>query len=226
MSGIGDSIAAVKERMARACERSGRSPEHVRLVAVTKTVDAAGIREAASYGLKDFGENYIQEARTKIEALAQEQLSWHMIGHIQRNKIKYIPDLFTWVHSVDREEVLEGLERFEKEVKVLFEVNISGEISKHGTGSGQVRRIVEKAAGLKWVKPAGLMTMPPYSDDPEESRNVFSTLRGMLESLNGEFGLTMKELSMGMSSDFEVAIEEGATMVRVGTAIFGERIYV
>ncbi len=225
MSGIGDSIAAVKEKIARACDRAGRVPADVKLVAVTKTVDVARIREAASFGIRDFGENYIQEARAKIEALAGDGFSWHMIGHIQRNKMKYIPGLFQWVHSVDRAEVLEGLERFGKELKVLLEVNLSGEMSKHGTGSDEVRRVLEKAAGLKFVKPAGLMTMAPFGETPEESRWIFSALRKMLETLNSEFSLTMKELSMGMSSDFEVAVEEGATMVRVGTAIFGERVY-
>jgi PLP dependent protein len=224
LAGMRDSILRVKDRIVQACNRAGRSPDGVKLVAVSKNVDAGRIREAASFGIADFGENYIQEAREKIGA-NEGGLCWHMIGHIQRNKIKYVPGLFSWVHSVDRVEVLEGLERYGEELKVLFEMNLSGEESKHGAGPDEVRRMLERTVGLRFVKPMGLMTMAPFSDDPEESRRIFATLRQTLESLNKEFFLTMKDLSMGMSSDFDVAIEEGSTMVRVGTAIFGERVY-
>jgi PLP dependent protein len=224
VANIRDFVAAVKDRMAGACNRAGRSPADVRLVAVTKNVDLEKIREVVSLGVTDFGENYVQEARPKIEML-HEGIHWHMIGHIQRNKIKYIPRLFDFVHSVDRWEVLEGLEKYEKEMAVLFEVNLSREAGKHGTEADDVRRLLEKTGTLKSVRPVGLMTMAPYTENPEDSRRVFAELRNMLERFNKEFCLAMDELSMGMSSDFEVAIEEGATMVRVGTAIFGERVY-
>jgi PLP dependent protein len=223
VKGIEDRIKAVKERMAGALAKSGRLESEVLLIGVTKRVERERIREAARAGLTDFGENYIQEARSKIEGF-EEKVCWHMIGHIQTNKLKYIPGLFDFVHSIDRWELAEGLDRFGKPINILFELNLSGEASKNGTGEEEVRRMLEKAAVLTCVKPAGLMTMAPYVNDPEEVRGIFARLREMRERLNGEFGLHMKELSMGMSSDFEVAIEEGATMVRVGTALFGERI--
>lgn len=223
MTNLETSVAMVRNRIVAACKRAKRQAEQVRLVAVTKKVDAERIREAAVLGIEDFGENYVQEARRKIEAV-EARVNWHMIGHLQTNKMKYIPPLFDYVHSVDRWELLEGLERYGKELRVLFEINLSGEPQKHGTTRDGLRSILEKARCLTFVKPVGLMTMAPFTDDVEETRPVFSALRALLEETNREFNLEMTELSMGMSSDFEVAIEEGATMVRVGTAIFGERI--
>jgi pyridoxal phosphate enzyme (YggS family) len=219
---IEDGIQRVRQRIARACARAGRPEKDVRLVAVTKTVDEERIRAAFSCGIRDFGENYIQEARKKIEGFG-EGPCWHMIGHIQTNKVKYIPGLFHYVHSVDRWEILEGLEKFAKPIKVLFELNLSGEESKHGTQEDNLKRILEKMNMVHHIEPVGLMTMAPFVDNVEEVRGIFSALRNILEKVNREFSLDMRELSMGMSSDFEVAIEEGATMVRVGTAIFGER---
>ena len=222
MNTIEDGIQRVREKIAGACARAGRSEKDVRLVAVTKGVDVARIRIAFSCGVQDFGENYIQEAKGKIEDFG-EGPDWHMIGHIQTNKVKYIPRLFGYVHSVDRWEILEGLEKFGKPMKVLFELNLSGEKSKHGTQEDNLGRMLEKMHILQNMEPIGLMTMAPYVDNSEEVRDIFSTLRRIMEKANREFSLNMRELSMGMSSDFEVAIEEGATMVRVGTAIFGER---
>jgi len=219
---IEDGIQRVREKIAGACARAGRSEKDVRLVAVTKGVDVARIRSAFSCGVQDFGENYIQEAKGKIEDFGEGPY-WHMIGHIQTNKVKYIPGLFSYVHSVDRWEILEGLEKFGKTMKVLFELNLSGEKSKHGTQEDNLRKMLEKMHILQNMEPIGLMTMAPYVDNSEEVRDIFSTLRRVMEKANREFSLNMRELSMGMSSDFEVAIEEGATMVRVGTAIFGER---
>jgi pyridoxal phosphate enzyme (YggS family) len=146
-----------------------------------------------------------------------------MIGHVQTNKIKYVPGLFKYVHSVDRQELLDALEKFGKPINLLFEVNLSGEPQKHGADADGLKRMLERGGNLKHMKPVGLMTMAPYVDNPEESRHLFADLRKLLENLNREFALEMRELSMGMSSDFEVAIEEGATMVRIGTSIFGER---
>lgn len=222
MNGIGDRLEAVHDRMVRACQKAGRQEEDVRLIAVSKKVDTDRIRVAALLGVTDFGENYIQEARAKIEMLP-EGLCWHMIGHVQTNKIKYVPGLFKYVHSVDRQELLDALEKFGKPINLLFEVNLSGEPQKHGADADGLRRMLERGGKLKHIKPVGLMTMAPYVDNPEETRYVFAGLRKLLESLNREFALEMQELSMGMSSDFEVAIEEGATMVRIGTALFGER---
>ena len=223
MTMIPDHLEAVRERMLRASLRAGRRADEVRLVAVSKKVDVDRIRSAAAEGIRDFGENYIQEARGKIETLP-DTLCWHMIGHLQMNKIKYVPRLFDYVHSVDREEVLNGLEKLGKPLSLLFEVNLSGEPQKHGTAVDGLKRMLENVGSLTNVKPVGLMTMAPYSDNPEEVRHLFAGLRRLLEEVNRQFSLDMKELSMGMSSDFEVAIEEGATMVRIGTALFGERI--
>jgi pyridoxal phosphate enzyme (YggS family) len=222
VNSIGDRLEAVHDRIVRACQKTGRQESDVRLIAVSKKVDTDRIRVAAFLGVTDFGENYIQEARAKIEMLP-EKLCWHMIGHVQTNKIKYVPGLFKYVHSVDRQELLDALEKFGKPINLLFEVNLSGEPQKHGADADGLKRMLERGGNLKHMKPVGLMTMAPYVDNPEESRHLFADLRKLLENLNREFALEMRELSMGMSSDFEVAIEEGATMVRIGTSIFGER---
>ncbi len=224
MSDISRALEAVRERIEKACARTGRDSGDVRLIAVTKTVPAQRIREAIDSGIRDLGENYVQEAKGKIEALGAEGIRWHMIGHIQGNKVKYIPRLFDCVHTVDRAGILDGLERYGKPMDILFEVNLSAEETKSGTDVDGLRNILERAAALEHLRPAGLMTMPPYTQDPEEVRGIFRQLKETLDAMNAQFGLAMKELSMGMSSDFEVAIEEGATMVRVGTALFGERL--
>lgn len=225
MSDIGRALEAVRGRMEKACARAGRDPGGVRLVAVTKTVDAGRIREVVDAGVRDFGENYVQEARVKIDAVgAAGGARWHMIGHIQSNKIKYIPGLFDCVHTVDRTSLLDGLERHGKPMDILFEVNLSAEETKSGTDLDGLKKMLERVSGLEHLRPVGLMTMPPYTANPEDVRGIFRQLREVRDAVNAQFGLAMKELSMGMSSDFEVAIEEGATMVRIGTALFGERI--
>ena len=224
MTGIADSIKVVQEKIERACDKAGRAPGEITLVAVTKTVEAEKIKTAIQYGLKHFGENYVQEARAKIDHIGNEGIHWHMIGYVQTNKVKYIQGRFDFIHSVDRWELLEKLEKYGKPMKALFELNLSKEATKHGMDEDGLKRLLEKVGSLRYVKPVGLMAMAPYVDDPEKVRTIFSTLRKTLEKMNSEFSQGMKELSMGMSSDFEVAIEEGATMVRVGTALFGERI--
>ena len=222
MSTISGSLQAVRDRIAAACGRAGRSPGEVRLVGASKGVDGDRVRAAFVAGLTDFGENYVQEAKKKIEALPG-RICWHMIGHIQSNKIKYLPPLFDYVHSVNRFEVLEGLNRYGKGMKILFELNLSDEPTKHGATEEGLRQMAEKVKSFPHIVPVGLMTMAPFFDDPEKARPLFRRLREILFQVNKEFSLNMKELSMGMSSDFEVAVEEGATMVRVGTALFGER---
>jgi PLP dependent protein len=222
VNSVADRLEAVRDRMARACQRAHRPEGDVRLVAVSKKVDAEKMRAAALEGVGDFGENYVQEAREKV-GLLPETLCWHMIGHLQTNKAKHAASLFQYVHSVDRQELLDALEKFGKPLDVLFELNLSGEPQKHGTTVDGLKRMLEKVHALKALKPVGLMTMAPYVDNPEEVRRLFAGLRELLAGANREFSLDMRELSMGMSSDFECAIEEGATMVRIGTAIFGER---
>jgi hypothetical protein len=220
---IRESLAVVRDQILGACQKAGRPGEAVRLIAVTKKVDAERVREAAEFGIREFGENYVQEAQGKREALGPGG-TWHMIGHVQTNKAKYIPRLFDYVHSVDRWDLIEVLERHGKELSLLFEVNLSGEPQKHGVSKEGLRSMLERIGDLRYVKPVGLMTVPPLSTDPEEARPFFTALRELLREVNREFGLDMRELSMGMSADFPVAIEEGATMIRIGTAIFGERL--
>lgn len=222
MSNIEESIAATRDRILRACLRAGRRPEEVRLIAVTKKVAVEKVAEASALGLVDFGENYVQEAKGKVEALGPGP-TWHMIGHLQTNKAKHAARLFSYIHSIDRIELLSELERLGKELDLLFEVNLSGEATKHGATEESLRGLLEGAATLKHVRPIGLMTMPPFDED-RKNRAYFAALRELFSRVNKEFGMKMTELSMGMSADFEVAIEEGATMVRVGTAIFGERL--
>lgn len=222
MNTVVDRLKTVRDRMAQACERAHRPETGVRLVAVSKKVDAERIRAVYLAGVVDFGENYMQEARAKV-ALLPATLCWHMIGHLQTNKAKHAAALFQYVHSVDRQELLDTLEKLGRPLDVLFELNLSGEPQKHGTTADGLKRMLEKVHTLRVLKPVGLMTMAPYVDDPEEVRHLFAALRNLLAEVNREFSLDMKELSMGMSSDFECAIEEGATMVRIGTAIFGER---
>lgn len=224
MSRVAESLQSVRERIRKACERVGRDPETVKLIGVTKGIDVEKIREASEEGLRDIGENYVQEALRKAEQLKGIDITWHMIGHIQTNKIKYFPKIFSYVHSVDREKVLEMMDRLEKRMRILFQVNVSFEERKSGIRElDELFLLVERALNCKYLELVGLMVMPPYSSNPEDSRPYFRRLKEILDTVNEKFGLSLKELSMGMSNDFEVAIEEGATMVRIGRAIFGER---
>ncbi len=225
--GVAENLEKVRKRIEAACERSGRDPSEVKLVAVTKTVPVEVIEEAISAGVTDIGENRVQEARTKYEAIGNK-VRWHMIGYLQRNKVKYAVRIFDMIHSVDRIELVKELEkRLSKENKimpVLIEVNVAGEETKHGVDPRDLFGLAREVLSSKHLKAIGLMTMAPYVEDPEEVRWVFKKLRELRDELNERFGeKVFSELSMGMSNDFEVAIEEGATMVRIGTAIFGER---
>jgi len=226
---IADNLATVKERMAQAARKSGREPDSVRLVAVTKTVPAERIVEAGTMNGCVFGENKVQEARDKIETLGTESYHWHFIGHLQRNKVKYIPGLFELIHSVDNSELAEEIHRHSLQhdviTPVLIQVNVSGETSKSGVAPNNLEELLDMLVSLSGISVRGLMTIPPFDSDPEQSRKHFSALRQLrdrMQSVNIE-NISMDELSMGMSNDFEVAIEEGATWVRVGTAIFGAR---
>lgn len=226
---IAESIARIKQRMAAAAARSGRNPEAIRLMAVSKTVEPERIRQAMDAGMTLFGENYVQEAREKIPDIGHD-VEWHMIGHLQTNKAKYVVNLFDWIHSVDRLELACELDRRagqnSRTLNVLIEVNVSGESSKSGAQPTEVMAFVRKLSVLPNLSIQGLMTMPPYSDDPEQSRPYFVALRKLRDDITGACipGVAMNELSMGMTDDFEVAIEEGATIIRVGRAIFGERL--
>ncbi|MCX8117055.1 MAG: YggS family pyridoxal phosphate-dependent enzyme [Desulfobacterota bacterium] len=225
MSTIRENYLRVLERIEKAARKAGRDPGEVKLVAVSKTVEVARIREAIEAGVTILGENYVQEAQKKIEEIGKA-VSWHFIGHLQSNKAKYAVRLFDLIHSVDSPSLAEELNRrAEKEgrrVEVMIEVNLSGEATKFGTEETKAIELAGRILSLNHLALVGLMTMPPYFEDPERSRPYFIQLRGLGERMARE-GIFLKELSMGMSNDFEIAIEEGATYVRVGTAIFGPR---
>ena len=213
-------IREVQRRIARACERSHRSPGEITLVAITKGVEVPAIRAAFDSGIRDFGENRVQEAEAKIVQLAdlKPNVTWHMVGHLQSNKAKSAVELFDIIHSVDSVRLAEILNRrVEKPLPLLLEVNVSGEATKGGFSVGETEAAVKAIKQLPNLKVLGLMTVAPFVADPEEVRPVFRKLRELRDSLG------LEHLSMGMTDDFEVAVEEGATMLRIGRAIFGER---
>ena len=235
MSNIKENLIRVIERIEKAARRAGRDPKEIRLVAVSKTVEAARIKEAINAGVTILGENYVQEAQKKIEEigklaaaepLGKGPISWHFIGHLQSNKAKYAVRLFDMVHSVDTIPLAEELNRRAEQagqlIKVMIEVNLSKERTKFGTDEEQLLKFARRVQDLKHLSLEGLMTMPPYFDSPEMGRLYYVALREFKEKMIRE-GVPLRELSMGMSNDFEIAIEEGATFVRVGTAIFGPR---
>ena len=223
---IAGNVARVLERIAAAERRAGRSPGSVKLIAASKMQPLPKILEAHAAGLSVFGENYVQEAEEKIPGLPGAE--WHMIGRLQGNKVRRAVSLFSWIQTADSGKRLEEISRCAAEagkiVPVLLEVNLEGEQSKAGIAPAELRRLAETALGLPGIRVSGLMAIPPYGIDPEESRPYFVRLRHLRDALARELPRAdLKELSMGMSGDFEAAIEEGATMVRVGTAIFGLR---
>lgn len=231
VSKISRSIQSVLGRIEAAAERAGREPSAVTLIAVTKTRTPAEIQLAIESGLLHLGENKVQELSTKVEALGKGPLTWHLIGSLQTNKVKAAVGLADLIHALDRDSLLEALakegERRGAPVRALVQVNVSGEASKHGLAPELLQPFLERASSRGWVQIEGLMTMAPADADPEAARPHFRRLRELAQRM-GELALPrvqMKQLSMGMSGDFEVAIEEGATLVRVGTALFGERDY-
>lgn len=225
MPSIKENILRVMERIEKAAQGVGRNPEEIKLVAVSKTVESARIKEAIEAGVSILGENYVQEAQKKIEEIGRI-VSWHFIGHLQSNKAKYAVSLFDMIHSLDSISLAEELNRrAEKEgrtMNAMIEVNLSGEATKFGAEEARVFDIARRVLNLSHLSLVGLMTMPPYFDDPRLSRPYYIRLRELKEKMIKE-GIQLRELSMGMSNDFEIAIEEGATFVRVGTAIFGMR---
>jgi pyridoxal phosphate enzyme (YggS family) len=225
MSTVKENLLRVMERIEKAAQRSKRDPSEIKLVAVSKTVESARIKEAIEAGVSILGENYVQEAKKKIEEIGRP-VAWHFIGHLQSNKAKYVVHLFDMIHSLDNiplaEELNRRAEQADRMIKVLIEINLSGEATKFGTGEEEILNLARRIPQLNHLSLEGLMTMPPYFDSPEMSRPYYVKLRELKERLVRE-EIPMKELSMGMSNDFEIAIEEGATYVRVGTAIFGPR---
>jgi len=227
---IKNNIKTIRERIAGAAARSRRQISEIRLMAVTKTVEENRIRQALEAGIELCGENYIQESRLKVESIGHPP-QWHMIGHLQTNKAKYAIRLFDMVQSVDRLELAVELDRRAKAggriLPILVEVNSGGELTKSGVAPEEALSLIRKIAPLENLSIQGLMTMPPWFDNPETARPYFAALRTLRDQLTTEQidRVSLRELSMGMTDDYEVAIEEGATIVRIGRGIFGERKY-
>ena len=223
---LADNFAAIQQRIRAACERAGRTPESVALIAVTKGQPPGVVNEAAALGQMLFGENKVQEAKAKIP-LCAARLRWHMIGHLQSNKCRDAVALFEMVHSVDSlplaQELQKQAEKFSRTLPVLLEVNIAGEASKFGYQPEQMLADLPQINALKRLEIHGLMTLAPWSPNPERARPVFRAAREWRQRCEEVLGAPLPHLSMGMTGDFEVAIEEGATLVRIGTALFGER---
>jgi len=226
---ISQRLEQVRDRIAAAARSAGRQPDEVRLVAVSKTVGADRIREAVTTGQLVFGENYVQEAREKIDSLAEDRLTWHMIGRLQSNKAKQAVSLFDLIHSVDSLKLAQAINaaaaRIHKVQSILIQVNVAGDTAKAGVTPEAATDLVHDADALDHVRVIGLMTMPPYFDDPQRARPAFAALRRLMAEINAgrDAGGRLTELSMGMSGDMTAAVAEGATLVRIGTAIFGGR---
>jgi PLP dependent protein len=228
---LGTRLAGVRERIARAARRAGRDPASVHLIAVSKTFSALHVRAAAAAGQLDFGENKVQEGLQKIEQTAGLPLTWHLIGHLQSNKARRAASRFDVIHSIDDGPLLQKVDQAAadagRQLDVLIQVDLAGEDTKHGIPPERVEAVVALASGCRAARLKGLMVLPPAFDDPDQARPYFTKLRRLRDDLvaGGVPPSMLSELSMGMSHDFEVAVEEGATMVRVGSAIFGERTY-
>lgn len=226
MSSIAQSLEKIRNRVTVLERRYGRPEGSVRVLAVSKTKPPEAVREAAAAGQRDFGENHLQDALTKLEPLAELDLVWHFIGPVQSNKTRTIAARFDWVHSIEREKIARRLsEQRPAELpplEVCLQVNVSGESTKSGVDPDQVQRLAEAVAAMPGLRLRGLMTLPRPCDDLAEQRRPFALLRGMQEKLNDR-GFALDTLSMGMTGDMEAAIAEGATIVRIGTAIFGAR---
>jgi len=228
MNQIKVQLDLIKKRIEAACTRSGRDPDRVRLVAVAKTKPAAMVEEAFAAGQEIIGESYVQELVAKAGQV-RVPVQWHFLGHLQSNKVKYLPGIVRMIHSVDRlslaREISRQWEGRGEPVDILIQADLAGEETKFGVSEEDLESFIRPAAELPNLRIRGLMTLPPYLPDPEKVRPYFTRLRELAGKIDGLKlpGVEMRELSMGMSHDFEVAVEEGATLVRVGTAIFGER---
>jgi hypothetical protein len=226
---VATSLAAVRERLARSVERSGRSPSSVRLVAVSKTRPAEDVRAAFEAGQTEFGENRVQEALEKIGATSDIPITWHLVGHLQSNKARRAAGGFAWIHSIGSVDLLTRVDAAAAEAgrrpELLLQVDLAGEPTKHGAPADAWLALGEAASACRAARVVGLMLLPPFFPDPEDARPYFRRLREIRDELEtrGVAPGMLRELSMGMSHDFEIAVEEGATLVRVGTAIFGER---
>ncbi len=227
---IKENLQDIRNRISEACQRSGRDVSEITLIAVSKTFSSDKIREAHHSGIADIGESYVQEMTGKYKDLKNESIRWHFVGPLQRNKVKYIVDFVHLIHSVESLKVCQEIEkrasRIDRDIEVLVEVNTSGEPQKHGISPDEAPKLIDEIGVFDHVHVRGLMTMAPFVDDPNDARPSFKLLRDLQARLldNGVPEILVQHLSMGMSNDFEVAIEEGATMVRIGSSIFGERL--
>ena len=224
---IAENLVEVRERISRAIQKSGREPDSVRLITVSKQISVDRIEEARAAGAVVFGENKIQEAIPKIEQMGTEGISWHFIGHLQKNKVKFLDERFDLIHSVDSlglaEKIAKHCQSKNRVQRILLQVNVSGEAAKFGMEPKEIEKQMVGFSQLQGIQVEGLMTIPPFDSDAENTRRHFSRLRELRDQIEKQNGLILRELSMGMSRDFEVALEEGATLVRVGTTIFGPR---
>lgn len=224
---VAENVKNIRQRIASACRRVKRKPEEITLVGVTKTFGHLQIQEAVAAGVVDIGENYVQEATGKYQLLKNEPIRWHFIGHLQSNKVKDIVPWISVVHAVDSirlgEELSNQAKKIGRKIDILIEVNTSGESTKFGVKPEETKGLVKALSECSNITVSGLMTIGPFLPDPEESRPAFRMLRELRDQCEQE-GYRLPHLSMGMTNDFEVAIEEGATMVRIGTAIFGKRV--
>jgi len=227
---VAENIRHIRETAAAACIRAGRAPESVRLIVVGKTFPAEKILEAVTAGAPDIGENYVQEALAKRDALKAEPIRWHFIGHLQSNKVKYIADWVDMVHAVDNERCAQELQkhaaRLGRTIDVLVEVNTSEEATKFGVKPEEAAGFVRSLSAYPSLVVKGLMTIGPFTDEADASRASFQLLKSLLDRMNLACAtpVPMTELSMGMTHDYTIAIEEGSTMIRIGTAIFGSRV--
>ena len=229
---LAERLAAIRGRITAAVESCGRPADEVRLIAISKTHPASVIKRVIEFGAEDIGENRVQEAEEKIVEVGRDAACWHLVGHLQANKARRAVNLFDVIHSLDSLDLARRLDRLcdeegrEKPLRVLIQVNLGHEETKSGIDESELSHLVEGIGPLSRLELTGLMTLPPFFDDAEQSRPFFRRLREVRDELasRGAFGDAKGELSMGMTNDFEVAIEEGSTMVRVGTAIFGERV--
>ncbi len=228
---IVENLRFVQERINNAAEKCGRNPSEIKIIAVSKTKPIEDIRSAVAVGLLVFGENRVQEAEGKINELKELNLEWHLVGHLQTNKVKKALPLFHLIHSVDSVKLIQEIEKNARKqdckMNVLLQLNLSREETKSGTEIENFEKLLAAAKNAEHICVCGLMTLPPFFDDPEEARPYFSDLRKLSEYYQEDLVGSGREpeLSMGMTNDYEVAIEEGATMVRIGTAIFGSRDY-
>lgn len=227
-STIRDNIISIKKNITEAARKVGRDPSGIKLMGVSKTVDDQRINEAIAAGIDMIGENYVQEAKRKIELMGHP-VAWHFIGHLQTNKAKYAVRLFDMIHSVNRLELAQELDKRAnaagRRIPVLMEINVSGESTKSGVPLKEAMPLIKQMSRFQSLDVQGLMTMPPWFDDPEDARPYFAALRELRDGIirEGIEEVTMQELSMGMSGDYMVAVEEGSTIVRIGRSIFGER---